>query len=344
VTPVREYARGIPHLLRRRTRPTPADHVGSVAAIEAAWQLIDSETGRQLQQVYIRNENKGRDGDRRALVTGAGRDLPVFVLIEGKHLQPMLTFAQTGNYRPIGRKSRGWGFVVSPDGLMLTNRRIAEPWHDPYEWPEEDRAGIVAVLDTSLQVVQTGIIARRQFPNWVPTDAGFVIESAFVPGPAGLSNRRIRATGKAGELQVVLPARNVPVSARLIRSSDDADLAIISMAGAVSVPAVPLDAGADCKPGDLVLAVTRSERGAAINTGRVAARPREHDKPAAAERTCGIDIGIGSSGMMGAPVMDKQGRAVAVQTAGDPLYPETVFAIPIRYARKLISEQAVNKR
>jgi hypothetical protein len=48
--------------------------------------------------------------------------------------------------------------------------------------------------------------------------------------------------------------------------------------------------------------------------------------------------------MMGAPVMDKQGRAVAVQTAGNPLYPETVFAVPIRYARELISEPAVNTR
>jgi hypothetical protein len=344
VTPVREYAGAIPHLLRRRTPPpTPADRAGSVTAIETTWQLIDSETGRQLQQVYIRNENTSRDGDREALVTGAGRDLPVFVLIDGKHLQPMLTFARTGNHRPIGRKSGGWGFVISPDGLILTNRRVAEPWQGPYEWPKEDEAGIVAALDTSLQVVQTGIIARRQFPKWVPTDAGFVIESSFVPGSGGLSNRRIRATGKVNGMQVVLPNQSVPVSARLMRSSDEADAAIISMAGAVSAPAVPMDTEADCKPGDLVHAVTRSERGAAINTGKVAAWAPEPDKPSA-EHTCGIDVGIQSSGMMGAPVMDKQGRAIAVQTASDPLYPETVFAVPIRYARELISEQAVNKR
>jgi len=200
-------------------------NVDSVVRIEDSWTLLDPETGHPLQQVYMRNEVSGQSVTGQSLVPGAGRELPVFVLSDHNRLQPMLTIGQSKGYKPIGGKCYGTGFVATLDGIILTNRSVAAPWTTAYEWEPQDVAGIVAVLDQQLGISQTAVISRRQFPEWVPTNAGFVLDDSLTRDSLRLTTRRVRAVGRTDQLSVTFTNRDAPVPARLIRSSDTSEFA-----------------------------------------------------------------------------------------------------------------------
>jgi serine protease Do len=321
----------------------------SVVSIEGSWTLLDQETGRSLQQVYMQNEMPGQSATNPPLVPGAGRELPVFVLTDHNRLQPMLTIGQSKGFKPVGGKRHGTGFVVTSDGIILTNRSVAAPWTTAYEWEPQDVAGIVAVLDQQRGISQTAVISRQQFPEWVPTNAGFVLDDSFTRGSLRLTTRRIRATGRTDQLSVTFTNRDAPVPARLIRSSGTAELAAIKIDTPMSVRKVSLRDNSDCKAGDSVLLLKfrnpaegdhNKSAKPSIRVGKVTKLWRaQDDRPNLKKSTSDeyeLDFGAQDMESFGAPVLDDRGRVVAVQTRPDPMYPAGVFALPIRYAMELI--------
>ena len=151
------------------------ENANSLVVIEHSWRLIDPASGRQLRQVYIPNRRGQSDSGAVPLIPGGGPELPVFVLLAANRLQPLLTVADNVAYRPIGGKSHCAGFVATLDRLICTTRSCVTPWSAPYGWPENESAAVVVVFDKQFKLTQTAVIARRQFPRWLPVETDFVL-------------------------------------------------------------------------------------------------------------------------------------------------------------------------
>ncbi len=338
----------------KKLSPLPAStmNADSLANLEVGWMLLDARSGHQLRQVYIDNAKPGGGVETPPLVPNAGRSLPLFVLLNNNRLQPVLTVSDDIRYRPIGGIYRNPGFLASSDGLILTNRRIAVPWAAPYEWPSDAAAGIVAKFDTHLKLVNTGAIARRQFPQWLPLESQFILADSLNAPSLRLITTKVRLDGRTDYLTVSLGNELRRGPARVVRTSDHFDLAVIRLDPGTpgqQFPAARLRDASECAPGDP--AVLLSAAGASSPDGK--AKSGSECKGRVVALRHNPNAGVGGSHSTpdryelavdpgrvpepGAPVFDAQGRVFAIETAADPLYPMNVFAIPIRYGVDLLA-------
>ncbi len=326
---------------------TDVVNVNCLANLEVGWMLLDARSGRQLRQVYIENSKADKGGGTSLLVPNAGRSLPLFVLLNNNRLQPVLTLSDNVSYRPIGGIYRNPGVLASADGLILTSRRIAAPWAAPYEWPSDTAAGVVAKFDKRLKLVNTGAIARRQFPQWLPQESQFILADSLNAPSLHLINSQVRLDGRTDYLTASLGSESRRVSARVVRASDRFDLAVIRM-DTYPFPgqqpqAARLLVTSDQKPGDSAVLLRPANtslpnsgaKSVSEWNGKVVALRHDRDAAADAPNSRGdryeLAIGPEPAPEPGAPVFDALGRVFAVETAADPMYPARMFAIPIRY-------------
>jgi hypothetical protein len=277
----------------------------------------------------------------------------LFVLLSNNRLQPVLTLSDDVSYRPIAGIYHNPGVLASADGLVLTSARIAAPWAAPYEWPSDAAAGVVAKFDKHLKLVSTGAIARRQFPRWLPLDSQFILADSLNAPSLRLINSQVRLDGRTDYLTASLGNESRRTSARVVRASDRFNLAVIRMeiprSPGQQSPAARLRAASDCKPGDPALLLSPADT-SAPNTeakpvsewkGKVIALRHDTDLSAGGSRASGdryeLAMDSGPAPEPGAPIFDAQNQVFAIEAPADPLYPTSVFAIPIRYGIDLLS-------
>lgn len=323
----------------------------SLASLEVGWMLLDARSGRQLRQVYIDNLKAGSGVETSPIVPNGGRSLPLFVLLSNHQLQPVLTLSDDVNYRPIGGIYRNPGFLATADGLIFTAARIATPWAAPYEWPTDAVAGVVAIFDKHLKLVNTGAIARRQFPNWLPLESQFVLADSMNAPTLHLANGRVQLEGRTDYLTATVGSESGHVPGRVIQASDRFGLGVIRIdthgLSGQRAPAAQLRAGSGSKPGDEAVLVnlvspplTAKARSVSEVKAKVISLRNAQGTNARSSRTEAdrYELAVNSevTAEPGAPVFDEQGRVFAVVTAADPLFPASVFAIPIRYGVGLL--------
>lgn len=298
---------------------------------ESVWRLIDSASGRPLKQVYIRNLRELSGHRQEPLIPNAGRDLPVFVLLAGNRLLPLLTVAEEGSYQVIGGRMRSAGLLVSSDGFALISRRVTSPSHVPYDWPVADTAGVVTVFDSQLRLADTAVIARRQFPRWIPANTDFVLENALGHHSARV-NREIQGKCLSDPLTVQLAGWRQRVTARVVQESDETGIAAIRLDANPGIGGATLET--DSKAGDeVVMAAPADGRPA---TGRITSID--------AGGRYDIAVGAAQNSLSGAPIFDRKGRAVAVQTENDSLQHGQVFGISIRRALESVGQGAMLRK
>ncbi len=332
--------------------PTAVVNVNCLTSIETGWMLLDARSGRQLRQVYIDNLKASSGNGASLLVPGAGRSLPLFVLLNNNRLEPVLTLSDDVAYRPIGGIYRNSGFLASPDGLILTGRRIAAPWTVSYDWPSDAVAGVVAKFDKHLKLVDTGAIARRQFPQWLPMESQFILADSLNAPSLRLIDSQVRLEGRTDYLTVSLVSKLRNVPARVVRTSDRSDLAVIRIEGTFpgqQSPVTRLRVGSDCKPGDpailLSLGSTSPPTVEATSVsewnGKVVGLRKDQNSTQGSSYSTGdryeLAVSAGPTFEAGLPVFDEQGRVFAIETTPDPLHASSVFAVPIRYGIDLLS-------
>ena len=370
--------------LSNMSGPIPAEiakaNSDSVAFLEAGWKLVDMENGRQLSQVYQVNATTNRKKWIVPIAKGAGGYLPVFVLLPGDlNIEPMLTSEdQQGTYKAIGGAHTGSGFVVSPDGFLLTSRHVAAAWNTRYNFPAADSTGVLYILDENMGIRSRRTVSANQFPPWVPAAAKFVLQGAFEPSAVRLPGRPIKGKfveGRNDYLDVTFAKNRIRIPAKLARVSDRIDAAMLKIEVPGPLRKVKLNDNYDTiKPGDAalvmgypaispdVVAATRSKDAVnadlaakavpdpAVSVGNVGRIIRGQEGAgetlvSAFGQVYQLTINSAGRGNSGGPVFDGQGRVIAIFAPGRSMISDATisFAVPIRHGIELMDAGKVMK-
>lgn len=137
-------------------------YAASTVFIEVAWRLTDTATGRQIYHATVALEEKG--------------NVPAYVRTEDGSYEPLLQLEDRGKAKPIGGNHTGTGFVVSDNGMIMTNRHVAAAWHAPYDL---QFPGVVVERkqnerkEWELKVVEVLDEAPANLARWIPSRSKF---------------------------------------------------------------------------------------------------------------------------------------------------------------------------
>jgi serine protease Do len=246
---------------------------------------------------------------------------------------------------------------------------VAASWHTRYDFPGEDRVGLLAVFDGALKVKELKAIGASQFPAWVPSNAKFIIQGTFEANSVRIGGKPLsgkKVEGRNDYLDVTFAKDRIRIPAKLARVSDRIDVAMVKIDIPRSLRKVELNDNYETvKPGDaaiamgypgvspMVVARTKSqdplnpEAEARVvpdptitvgNIGRII-RGRESagdDVVSTLGDLYQLTINATGGGNSGGPVFDDQGRVIAIFTLARQTDVRISFAVPIRYGMELM--------
>jgi hypothetical protein len=310
----------------------------AVSRIEFTWKALDNSTGGQVFHWYVRNPHDGSGGPWEA-IRGTER-VPVYVRLGDGSIEPVLIPDDERHTNlPIGGQGSGTGFTVHPSGFIVTDRRVAAPWTDPYEWPRESAPGILIDL-----AAHTQELLQTPPPGWVPARARFVVNriprlDAIVAGEARGEERVLQ--GRPDVLNAVL-AGGMRLRASVERTLDTDLAALIRVAPVGSLPAVKL-ASRETAParGASVVALgyggAGADRGPALSA--VPVQLRISPSPARTESCADCMAVEGSSlaaPMDGAPLFNSRGEVVGMAGSARSGAARMPVAVPSGHIWRLI--------
>jgi serine protease Do len=330
--------------------------------VENKWALYDMETRKPLFQRYVKD---------------SGEWLPCFVKLKDGSVVRWLTLDDKAATLPIGEDSTGSGFVIDGRGFILTNKHMAAAWKTRYEdFPGNGTwRGAIYAVNGRLRYNTADMWdydQDKKLSNWIPESGGYVFEGNR-PVLYSQDKRDVFANNEV--LSVQFPGTRMGISASLLRTSIDADVAVLKIDAPDTLSKldlVPKDYNAQIGQKIILLGYPglsqktvlyqRLNEGGHISTrGVVIPEPTVTEgvvaKLSPQRKEQGPDQGGGdlttlgtlgdtyqldisaSAGDSGGPVLTADGQVLGLLTYGSTRSEHVAFATPVKYVRELLQLQ-----
>lgn len=324
--------------------------------VEGRWRLIDLESNRQVYHHYV-------------------KEYPAYIRVAGKILPWLSLDDDNKSNHPVGTGSQGSGFAVTDYGFVLTTRHVVRPWYTRYQLP--DKPSVIFDVDPKTERVQYNVNAtpytgdklrdlQRQMQGWIPAYADRLVNkrrNSYYAVP----NRRFG--GRFESVRVTFPNDKLYMEARVVRISEQHDVALLKVDTPYRVPTVTIPSNyGESRPGDKVIvlgypsvspdptvftksydplnpgSLQQKVRSVTITDGLIGKVIRGKVKPEGGEYSqYSSEFGdvlqltlIAGTGNSGGPVFNDRGDVIGIFAYGRQMDVEITFAVPMRFGEEIM--------